>query len=106
MVNLTNVSGGYPAIFSAVRQGLPAKVRGGAPNYLEVSWFRPIELLRIEQKWSYDAINATITSLRQAFHEGLFPTFRDIFVLPEPEACALFTVDDLLRKNHHVLIPV
>lgn len=36
----------------------------------------------------------------------MFPTLRDIFFTSEPEACALYTVQDMLMKDRNSLIPV
>jgi len=41
-----------------------------------------------------------------AFPEGMFPTLRDIYFVPEPEACALYIVQDLIMESHNPLIPV
>jgi|HubBroStandDraft_4_1064222.scaffolds.fasta_scaffold2920041_1 hypothetical protein len=41
-----------------------------------------------------------------AFHRGMFPTLRNIFLISEPEACALYTIQDMLLKDRNTLIPV
>lgn len=41
-----------------------------------------------------------------AFHKQMFPTLRNVYFVPEPEACALFTVQQLIRSKEDSLIPV
>lgn len=41
-----------------------------------------------------------------AFHKQMFPTLRNVYFVPEPEACALFTVQQLIRNKEDSLIPV
>lgn len=44
-------------------------------------------------------MNKTYRAVLSAFSRELFPKFRNTFFISEPEACALFTVRDLLKKN-------
>lgn len=53
--------------------------------------------------WGYDAINATIGAVRGACHKGIFPKIRDFYIVSEPEACALFTVRDMIKEGHNSL---
>ncbi|KAI0127153.1 hypothetical protein BJ170DRAFT_363890 [Xylariales sp. AK1849] len=55
--------------------------------------------------WSYEAMNKTFRAVRGALPRRMFPTLRDISFTPEPEACALYTVQDLLVQDHFPLIP-
>lgn len=41
-----------------------------------------------------------------AFNKRTFKTLRDISLTSEPEACALYTVQDMLMKDYNSLIPV
>jgi hypothetical protein len=56
--------------------------------------------------WNYDAINATIKAIRGAFHGGRFPNIRDFYIVSEPEACALYTIQDMINKSHDNVVPV
>jgi hypothetical protein len=51
-------------------------------------------------------MNKTFRAVAGAFHKGMFPKLRGISLTPEPEACALYTVQDMLMKDHNTLIPV
>ncbi|KAI9868849.1 MAG: hypothetical protein M1813_004700 [Trichoglossum hirsutum] len=55
--------------------------------------------------WSYEAINKTFRAVLGAFHGGMFPTLRDFYFTSEPEACALYTAQDLVKKDRCPLIP-
>ncbi|KAI9777865.1 MAG: hypothetical protein M1839_008542 [Geoglossum umbratile] len=55
--------------------------------------------------WPYDAMNELFRAVVGAFPRGMFPTLRDIYFVPEPEACALYTIQDLTVKDCHSLIP-
>ncbi|KAF4625147.1 hypothetical protein G7Y89_g13022 [Cudoniella acicularis] len=55
--------------------------------------------------WSYEASNKTFRAINGALSKNMFPTLRDIFSTSEPEACALYTVQDMLQKDHNSLIP-
>lgn len=41
-----------------------------------------------------------------AFDSFKFSTMRNIFLCPEPEACAVFTVQDMVANGREKLVPV
>jgi hypothetical protein len=51
-------------------------------------------------------MNKTYRAVVGAFAKGMFPTLRDISFASEPEAWALYIVQDLVKKGHDILIPV
>ncbi|KAI9786203.1 MAG: hypothetical protein M1839_007613 [Geoglossum umbratile] len=55
--------------------------------------------------WSYEAMNKTFRAVVGAFPQGMFPTLRDISFTSEPEACALYTIQDLITNDRNPLIP-
>jgi hypothetical protein len=55
--------------------------------------------------WSYEAMNKTYRAVIGAFPKAIFPTLRDISFTSEPEAWALYTVQDMLKNDHNTLIP-
>jgi len=59
-----------------------------------------------EQNWPYEAINKTYRAAMGAFDYFKFPTMRNIFLCPEPEACAVFTVQDMVANGQEKLVPV
>ncbi len=59
-----------------------------------------------EQSWTYEAMNTTIRCVKAAFFVGMFKKVRNFFVVSEPEACALFTVQDMLQQQHDGLYEV
>ncbi len=44
-------------------------------------------------------MNKTYRAVLLAFNRELFPKFRNTYFISEPEACALYTVTDLLKKG-------
>lgn len=58
------------------------------------------------QEWGYAPLNKLYRASMGAFHKQMFPTRRNIYLVPEPEACALFTIQDLISSNEDNLIPV
>jgi hypothetical protein len=46
-------------------------------------------------------MNKTFKAVRGAFSKELFPTREHIYAVSEPEACALFTAQDLIHKERH-----
>jgi hypothetical protein len=57
-------------------------------------------------KWSYEAQNKTFRAVTSAFNSQMFPNRKNIYMMSEPEACALDTVQDMLANKHNTLIPV
>jgi hypothetical protein len=51
------------------------------------------------QKWSYRARNKTFKAVEGAFKGAKIPLVRNIFLCSEPEACALYTVQDARSSN-------
>jgi hypothetical protein len=51
-------------------------------------------------------MNKTFRAVMGAFPPGMFPTLRDVSFISEPEACALYTIQDMLKKNLTTLIKV
>ncbi len=51
-------------------------------------------------------MNHTYRATIGAFPKAMFPTLRNIFFVPEPEACGVFTVQDLDRSKENSLMPV
>ncbi|KAK5653400.1 hypothetical protein OQA88_8885 [Cercophora sp. LCS_1] len=57
-------------------------------------------------EWKYEALNKTYRAVTGAFSKKMFPTRRNIYLVPEPEACAVFTVQDMLNNSgSNTLIP-
>ncbi|KAL2679377.1 hypothetical protein Neosp_010151 [[Neocosmospora] mangrovei] len=57
-------------------------------------------------EWGYEPLNKLYRAATGAFHKQMFPTLRHVYFVPEPEACALFTVQQLIRNKEDSLIPV
>ena len=58
------------------------------------------------QEWTYEPLNKLYRAAMGSFHKKMFPTRRDVYLVTEPEACALFTVQDLISTSEDNLIPV
>ncbi|KAM6530471.1 hypothetical protein FALCPG4_008599 [Fusarium falciforme] len=56
-------------------------------------------------EWGYEPLNKLYRAAMGAFHKQMFPTLRNVYFVPEPEACALFTVQQLIRNKEDSLIP-
>ncbi|KAM5344569.1 hypothetical protein ACJ41O_013104 [Fusarium nematophilum] len=56
-------------------------------------------------EWGYEPLNKLYRAAMGAFHKQLFPTIRNVYLISEPEACALFTVQQLIHKMENNLIP-
>ncbi|KAK3386787.1 hypothetical protein B0H63DRAFT_140781 [Podospora didyma] len=58
-------------------------------------------------EWPYEAINKTYRAVTAAFDKLMFPTRRNIYLVPEPEACAVFTVQDMIAfpAGNQTLVP-
>ncbi|RSM12109.1 hypothetical protein CEP52_002587 [Fusarium oligoseptatum] len=56
-------------------------------------------------EWGYEPLNRLYRAAMGAFHKQMFPTLRNVYFVPEPEACALFTVQQLIRSKEDSLIP-
>ncbi|KAI8665736.1 hypothetical protein NCS56_01010700 [Fusarium sp. Ph1] len=56
-------------------------------------------------EWGYEPLNKLYRAAMGAFHKQMFPTLRHVYFVPEPEACALFTVQQLIRNKEDSLIP-
>ena len=41
-----------------------------------------------------------------AMPRGMFPTLRDIYMVSEPESCALYTVQDMVHQDRNKLTEV
>ncbi|KAJ2896745.1 hypothetical protein MKZ38_005273 [Zalerion maritima] len=55
--------------------------------------------------WKYDAINATVKAVLGGFRKSLFPTLRNVSLIPEPEAAALHIVQSLLASKMSEIRP-
>ena len=51
-------------------------------------------------------MNKTYRASVAALPKEMFPTLRDVYLVPEPEACALYTVQEMIKKDRNSLIPV
>ena len=65
---------------------------------LDITVTHPVE-------WSYSALNRTFRAVTGAFNHKMFKTRRDIYFVPEPEACAVFTLQDMIASGQSPLIP-
>ncbi|KAF2866044.1 hypothetical protein BDV95DRAFT_584773 [Massariosphaeria phaeospora] len=55
--------------------------------------------------WPYEAVNKTYRAVMAAFPKLMYGNVRDVYMTTEPEACALYTVTELLAEQHNTLIP-
>ncbi|KAK0705690.1 hypothetical protein B0H67DRAFT_389369 [Lasiosphaeris hirsuta] len=55
--------------------------------------------------WPYEALNKTFRATMGAFHKKMFPTRRNVYLVPEPEACAVFTVQDMITSGENNMVP-
>ncbi|KAK4161201.1 hypothetical protein QBC43DRAFT_244237 [Cladorrhinum sp. PSN259] len=55
--------------------------------------------------WSYPALNKTFRAVTSAFSTKLFKTRRNIYFVSEPEACAVFTLQDMIAAGENPLVP-
>ncbi|KAK3343427.1 hypothetical protein B0T25DRAFT_464384 [Lasiosphaeria hispida] len=55
--------------------------------------------------WPYEALNKTFRATMGAFNKKIFPTRRNIYLVPEPEACAVFTVQDMIVSGENNMVP-
>jgi hypothetical protein len=51
-------------------------------------------------------LNKLYRATMGSFRKQLFPTRRNVYFISEPEACALFTVQQLIDNKENNLIPV
>ena len=49
--------------------------------------------------WPDDALNSLLRAVCGAFNEDILPTRRHIHVVTEPEACALYVIQDVIRSD-------
>ncbi|KAF2395573.1 hypothetical protein EJ06DRAFT_268430 [Trichodelitschia bisporula] len=54
--------------------------------------------------WTYEAKNKTVRAVLGSFTNQMLPLLRNIFVTTEPEACALYTIRDLLGRDLNTLV--
>ncbi|KAK3311887.1 hypothetical protein B0H66DRAFT_486708 [Apodospora peruviana] len=54
--------------------------------------------------WPYEALNKTFRAVVRSFSKRMFPTRRNIYLVPEPEACAVFTVQDMIAPTSKPLL--
>ncbi|KAK0706279.1 hypothetical protein B0T26DRAFT_726089 [Lasiosphaeria miniovina] len=49
-------------------------------------------------EWSYEALNNTYRAVTGAFNKHMFSTRRNVYFVPEPEACAVYTVQQMISE--------
>ncbi|KAH8656646.1 hypothetical protein BGZ60DRAFT_567767 [Tricladium varicosporioides] len=54
--------------------------------------------------WEYESLNKTYQVVLGAFNHHLFPRRRHIYLVSEPEACALYILQDSIAKGKNTLI--
>ncbi|KAH6665783.1 hypothetical protein B0J14DRAFT_605889 [Halenospora varia] len=54
--------------------------------------------------WKYEALNKLYQAVMGAFDPVTFPTIRHVYLVSEPEACALYTIQDSVAKGKNSLI--
>lgn len=59
-----------------------------------------------QKAWKYEALNKLYQAVMGAFDPVTFPTIRHVYLVSEPEACALYTIQDSVAKGKNSLIVV
>lgn len=78
------------------------EMKAGGRNTFRVI---PVDLVITHPvNWKYEALNKTYRAIMGAMPQGKFPKLRDVYMISEPEACALYTVRDMIDRERNTLV--